>query len=112
MIVNVAKIAPGREQDYLQVMTTDFLPHFDEAKVHYLTGAAAFGGEGAFIHLFYVENFAALDRGSPVMTALGAEGAQAATAKLAGIVTSSEQWIARIIPEISYGPSAEESEKQ
>ena len=75
MVVNVAKVAPGREQEYLDVMTTDFLPHFDEDEVHHVSGSLAFGGDGGFIHVFYVENFAELDKGSPVMRALGAEGA-------------------------------------
>lgn len=104
MVINLAKVAPGREQDYMGVMTTDFLPHFNEAKVHHATGALAFGGEGGFLHVFYVDNFAELDKGSPVMRALGAAGAQAVTAKLSGIVTSSELWIARLLPDLSYGP--------
>ncbi|HXV60310.1 MAG TPA: hypothetical protein VEK15_06415 [Vicinamibacteria bacterium] len=112
MVINVARIAPGREQDYLNVMRTDFLPHFDEVKIHHVTGALAFGGESGFIHVFYVDNFAELDKGSPVMRELGAEGAQAATAKLSGIVTSSELWVARLIPELSYGPTPEESAKR
>ncbi len=45
-----------------------------------------------------------------VMRALGAEGAQAVTAKLAGVVTSSELWIVRVLPEVSYGPSSDEQE--
>ena len=110
MVVNVAKVAPGREQDYLDVMATDFLPHFDEEEVHHLTGSLAFGGEGGFIHVFFVDNFAELDKGSPVMRALGAEGAQAVTAKLTGVVTSSELWIARVLPELSYRPSSDEQE--
>ena len=106
MVVNIASVVPGREQDYLRVMTTDFLPHFDEAELHYVTGALTFGGAGGYIHLFYVDDFAELDRGSPVVRALGGEGAQAVTAKLSGIVTSSEQWLARIVPDLSYGPSS------
>jgi hypothetical protein len=107
MVVNVARVYPGREQDYLNVMKSDFLPHFDEAKVHHVTGLLAFGGENGFLHVFYVETFAELDKGSPVMRALGPEGAQAATAKLAGIVSSSSLWVARMIPELSFGPPAE-----
>lgn len=111
MVVNVVRVAPGREQDFMNVMTSDFLPHFNEAKIHYETGALAFGGESGFVHAFYVDNFAELDKGSPVVRALGAEGAQAVTAKLSGIVTASEMWIARLLPEVSYGPTAGASEK-
>ena len=110
MVVNVVRVAPGREQDFMNVMTSDFLPHFNEAKIHYETGTLAFGGESGFVHAFYVVNFAELDKGSPVVRALGAEGAQAVTAKLAGIVTSSEMWVARLLPEVSYGPTAGGSE--
>lgn len=104
MIFNVAKVYPGREQDYLNVMKSDFLPHFNKANFYHTNGAVTFGGENGFIHLFYVNNFAALDAGSPVVRALGPTGAQAVTAKLSGIVSSSEQWIARVVPDLSYGP--------
>ena len=104
MIFNVAKVYPGREQDYLNVMKTDFLPHFNKANFYHINGAVAFGGENGFIHVFYANNFAALDGGSPVVRALGPVGAQAVTAKLSGIVSGSEQWIARVIPDLSYGP--------
>ena len=104
MVVSVARVAPGREQDYLRLMATDFFPHFEAAGIPYVTGAVTFGGEGGYIHLFYVENFAALDAGSPVVSALGPEGALEVTAKLSGIVTRSELWLARVVPELSYGP--------
>ena len=69
-----------------------------------MNGTLTFGGEGGYIHQLYVKDFAKLDEGSPVVKALGAAGAQAVTAKLAGIVTSSELWTARLIPDLSYGP--------
>lgn len=103
-VVNIARIAPGREQEYFDVMKSDFFPHFKKAEVHHVNGALTFGGESGYIHQFYVKDFAKLDEGSPVIKALGAVGAQALTAKLSGIVTSSEQWIVRLIPDLSYGP--------
>ena len=111
MVVNLSKVAPGREQEYYDVMEADFFPHFDEAEMHHVTGSLALGGEGGYIHLFYLDNFGSLDQGSPVLRALGPAGAQEINAKLAGIVTSTEQWVARVLPELSYGPwSAEEEE--
>ncbi len=113
MVVNLARVFPGREQDYVNVMKSDFLPHFDEAKVHHRTGVLAFGGEGGFLHVFYFPSFSELDKGSPVMRALGPEGASGATAKLSGIVSSSALWVTRAIPELSFGPapSAESHER-
>ena len=70
-----------------------------------------FGGEGGYVHVFHVENFAALDRGSPFARALGAEGAQEVTAKLSGVVTRSEQWLTRLVPELSYGSWSESDDE-
>jgi hypothetical protein len=112
LVVNLANVFPGREQDYVDVMKSDFLPHFDEAKVYYATGVLAFGGESGFLHVFYVPSFAELDKGSPVMRALGPEGAQAVTAKLSGVVSSSSLWLTRAVAELSYGPEPKtESER-
>jgi hypothetical protein len=110
MVINLSKITPGREQEYYDVMATDVFPHFDEAEMHHITGSLALGGDGGYLHLFYLDNFANLDQGSPVVRALGPEGAQAVTEKLAGVVTSSEQWIASLVPELSYGSWSPEPE--
>ena len=108
MIVQIVSVVPGREQDYLRVMATDVLPHFDEAEMHHTSGALTFGGAGGYVHIFHVENFAELDQGSPLARALGAEGAQAVSAKLSGVVTRSEQWLVRYLPDQSFRPEAEE----
>jgi hypothetical protein len=103
MLVNIAKVIPGREQDYFNIMKSDFLPHFDKANYNHLTGLITFGAETGYVHFFYITNLAALDQGSPVVKSLGAAGAQAVTAKLSGVVTSTEQWIVRLVPDLSYG---------
>lgn len=104
MIIQIVSVVPGREQEYLGVMATDVLPHFDEAEMHHTSGALTFGGEGGYIHIFHVANFAELDQGSPLARALGAEGAQVVTAKLSGVVTRSEQWLVRYLPDQSFRP--------
>lgn len=103
MVINLVHVAPGREQDYYNLMKSDFFPHFDKASVFHTTGSLVFGGESGFVHQYFYANFAALDAGSPIVKALGAGGAQAVTAKLAGILTNSEQWITRVVPELSFG---------
>ena len=70
--------------------------------------AGSRGGENGFVHFFYFNNFAALDAGSPVMKALGPAGAQAVTAKLAGIVSGNEQWLVRVLADLSY-PAARQA---
>ena len=110
MLVQLVSIAPGREQEYLRVMAEDVLPHFDEAEMHHTTGALTFGGEGGYVHVFHVENFAALDQGSPMARALGAPAALEVLAKLSGIVTRSEQWLVRYLPDVSFRPEPEAEE--
>ncbi len=107
MIVQVVSVAPGREQEYLRVMAEDVLPHFDEAEMHHTTGALTFGGEGGYVHVFHVDNFAALDQGSPMARALGAPAALEVLAKLSGVVLRSEQWLVRYLPDLSFQPEAE-----
>jgi hypothetical protein len=102
MVINIARVFPGREQDYMNVMKSDFLPHFNKANFYHVNGSLTFGGDTGFVHVFYASNFAKLDEGSPVVKALGAAGAQAVTAKFSGIVSSSQQWITRVLPDLSY----------
>lgn len=110
-IVQVVSVVPGREQDYIRVMAEDVLPHFTEAEMHHTSGALTFGGEGGYVHLFHVPNFAALDQGSPLARALGPEGAQEIMAKLAGVVSRTEQWLIRDLPDISFRSEAEAEAK-
>ena len=112
MVINISKVAPGREQEYYQIMEEDVFPHFNEADMHHRSGSLALGGEGGYIHIFYLNDFASLDQGSPVVRALGPIGAQVVTAKLAGIVTSTEQWVAQLLPELSFGPWSEDLESR
>ena len=107
IIVQVVSVASGREQDYLRVMAGDVLPHFEEAQMHHTSGAVTFGGESGYVHFFHVENFAALDRGSPLARALGAQGAQEVLGKLSGVVRRSEQWLVRYLPDASFRPGGD-----
>ena len=102
MIVSISTITRGREQEYLNVMASDFFPHFVEAELNFVSGDLTFGGQGGLVHIFYFDDLAALDKGSPVVSALGAVGAQEVNAKLAGIITGSEQWVARYLPDESH----------
>ena len=107
MIMQVVSVATGRESEYLTVMAHAVLPHFVDAEMHHFSGALTFGGEGGYVHVFHVEDFAELDRGSPFVRALGAPGAQEVLAKLAGVVTRSEQWLIRYVPDASFRPAPE-----
>ena len=106
-LVQLITVVPGREQDYIRVMAEDVLPHFKEAEMHHSSGALTFGGDSGYVHFFHVGNFAALDQGSPLARALGAEGALKITSKLAGVLSRTEQWLVRYLPDASFRPEAE-----
>ena len=106
-LVQLVTVVPGREQDYIRVMADDVLPHFKEANMHHSSGALTLGGDSGYVHFFHVGNFAALDQGSPLARALGPEGALEITAKLAGVLARTEQWVVRHLPELSFRQVAE-----
>ncbi len=106
MLVQLVSVVPGREQDYVRVMAEDVLPHFKEANMHHSSGALTLGGDSGYIHFFHLRNFGALDQGSPMARALGPEGALEVTAKLAGVLARTEQWIVRHLPDLSFRQEA------
>lgn len=106
-LVQLVTVVPGREQDYIRVMAEDVLPHFKEANMHHSSGALTLGGDSGYVHFFHVANFGALDQGSPLARALGAEGAMEVTSKLAGVLARSEQWVVRYLPDLSFRQEAE-----
>ena len=102
MLVQLVSVVPGRERDYIRVMAEDVLPHFKEANMHHSSGAMTLGGDSGYVHFFHLGNFAALDQGSPMARALGPEGALEVTAKLAGVLARTEQWVVRHLPDLSF----------
>ena len=107
MLVQLVSVVPGRERDYIRVMAEEVLPHFKEANMHHSSGALTLGGDSGYVHFFHLGNFAALDQGSPMARALGPEGALEVTAKLAGVLARTEQWVVRHQPELSFRQEAE-----
>ena len=111
MLVQLVSVVPGREQDYIRVMAEDVLPHFKEANMHHSSGALTLGGDSGYVHFFHLGNFAALDQGSPMARALGPEGALEVTAKLAGVLARTEQWVVRHLPDLSFRQQEEAESK-
>ncbi len=111
-LVQRVTVVPGREQDYIRVMAEDVLPHFKEADMRHASGAITLGGDSGYVHFFHVGNFAALDQGSPLARALGPEGAMEVASKLAGVLSRSEQWVVRPLPELSFRAEPEEEEPE
>jgi len=111
MLVQLVSVVPGRERDYIRVMAEEVLPHFEEANMHHSSGALTLGGDSGYVHFFHLGNFAALDQGSPMARALGPEGALEVTAKLAGVLARTEQWVVRHLPDLSFRQQEEAESK-
>ena len=79
--------------------------------MHHTSGALTCGGESGYVHFFHVPDFAALDQGSPLARALGAQGAQGVLRKLSGVVRRSEQWLVRYLPGVSFGPEPQAEDR-
>ena len=112
MCRRVAGAACNLPSSFIRVASgpREFLLQLKTAEVPYLTGQLGLGGAPGYIHFFFEDSFAEINKGSPVARALGAEGAEKVNAKMAGIVTHMELWVARYLPEVSYdnrraGPS-------
>lgn len=97
-------VAPGRTADYENLLKTEFLPAAKkggtEVAIVYQT---VLGGVGPEYHAVIVLNkLADFDEPSPIVKALGKEGAAKLGAKFAGISVSSETSIMRGRPDLSY----------
>jgi hypothetical protein len=101
-VTEFVTVAPGRGSEYLAILESDILPHFDAMDVRYVTGRLGLGGSPGFVHLFYEDSFAEIGKGSPLSRALGPEGAEKVDAKLTGIVTHQETWVSSYVAEVSY----------
>ncbi len=100
-VTEFVTVAPGRGSEYLALLESDILPHFDAMDVPYVTGQLGLGGAPGYVHFFYEDSFAEIGKGSPVSRALGPEGAEKVDAKLAGIVTHRELWVSGYVAELS-----------
>jgi hypothetical protein len=106
-VLHFVHVAPGRNGDYENYLTNDFVPAMKQAGVTYLVSQTIFGGNGnEYITLTMRDSFADLDKGPVLVQALGPEGAQKLTQKMpAGAVVHLERSIARFVPDLSIMPA-------
>jgi hypothetical protein len=106
-VLHFVHVAPGRNGEYENYLTNDFVPAMKQAGVTYLVSQTIFGGNGnEYITLTMRDSFADLDKGPVLVQALGPEGAQKLTQKMpAGAVVHLERSIARFVPDLSIMPA-------
>jgi len=93
LILTTAHVAPGRAAEYLNYIRADLLPAQKKGQAkRFLVSRVLFGGDNNEFRLASFEDkFADLDGESPVVRALGADGAAKMAQKTVGIVVSSQR---------------------
>ena len=99
--VTTVEIAPGREADWERFMTSS-LPAFSGANLVFGVYERVFGpGPASWLVVENYSSFAQLEQPSLLVRAFGEE-ADAASAQVAGVVTSIERTVLRYDAELSY----------
>lgn len=100
-------VAQGRTAEYENFIKTDWAPAMKKADVAgYFVSQIVFGGSAnGYITLTALDNFADIDKGPPVVRALGQAGADKLGQKVSGIVTHVERSVSRYNADLSIAPA-------
>ena len=104
-VVTFYHVMPGRSADFEETFKNDILPVIKRSTVkNFWVQQTAFGGDvNEYITLALQENFADVDKGSPVIRVLGQERGMELMRNLSrGNVSHIERMIIRFVPELSF----------
>jgi hypothetical protein len=97
------RIAPGKMQEFQNLVKSDVLPIYKKAKVRFTVNRRGIGTNTADVTMVtYYSKFADLDGGSFLTKQLGQEGALKLNAKFAGVRTLVEVVTRRRVDELSF----------
>ncbi len=105
-ILQDVTIVSGHAPQYEAYIKNDLLPVLKKGNViGYTVSRTVFGGDANVYHVVqYFDSFAELDKGPVPQRVLGAEAAQALTAKAAPHIASISRTILRYVPDLSMRP--------
>jgi hypothetical protein len=105
-ILQDVTIVGGHAPQYEAYIKNDLLPVLKKGNVlGYTVSRTIFGGDANVYHTVqYFDSFADIDKGPVPQRVLGAEGAQALTAKAAPHIASISRTILRYVPDLSMRP--------
>lgn len=97
-------VKPGSQNEYIAMIKSEVLPAMKKAGVKfYTTTRIRFGGAtNTFVSAQGIENWAELDKPSPLVQSMGQAGYEKLMAKRAQLITASEAQVYRFQPELSY----------
>lgn len=105
-VVTITHVVPGHIQEYENIIRNDVVPAMKKAGVRgFFVSQTVFGGNAnEFVAVTLYDSFADLDKGSPLVRALGQEGFNKLLQKGAGIIASQERVVARYNADLSFMP--------
>jgi hypothetical protein len=100
-------VVPGKELVFEGMIKSEVLPAMRKAGIKdYWVHKTVFGGPpNLYTIVSVVENYAELDRGSPLERSMGKEGFQKMRERLAGVVAQVNVELSAVVPELSYSAS-------
>ena len=106
-VLTTITVSPGRNSDFEAIIKGDAVPAYKKAGETYLgVSQVVLGGDpNQYLGLTLYPDFAGLQKGSPILRALGPEGFAKYNAKLAGVVSKMEYEVIRFNAALSFAPA-------
>lgn len=106
-VLTTITVAPGRNGEFEALIKNDVVPAYKKAGEPFFTiSQVALGGDpNQYLAITMYDDFAGLQKGNPILRALGPEGFAAFNRKTTGIVTRMEYEVVRYNAALSFGRS-------
>jgi hypothetical protein len=107
LLVTIVAVNPGAGPEYVALQTSEVMPALKKAgqpgRQAWSSGIA--GTTGEFVFITPIKSFADFDQPSPMVRALGEQGAATLGAKNSKLVHMTKRMIVRTRPDLSYKPN-------
>jgi len=111
LVITFVKVRPGMAPEYIDLQTKEVMPAQKKGgglgREAYSSGLA--GPPGEYVYVAPIASFAQFDGPSPMIKALGEEGAAALNAKVAKLAEPMGSAVVRTRPDLSYMPDPKAS---
>jgi hypothetical protein len=107
-VLTTVVVSPGRNAEFEAIVRSDVIPAYKKAGQEYLgMSQVIVGGDpNVYFAMTLYPDFAAVQKGSPILRALGPEGFAKYNAKLAGVVSRMEYEVIRFNQALSFAGGA------
>jgi len=104
VVLSTVAVAPGRNPDFEAIVKSDIIPgHKDAGEPYMAASQVVLGGDtNQYLFMTPFKDYAALQKGNPMVRGLGVERFAKFNQKLAGVVNKVELEVVRFNPALSY----------